>query len=124
MSHDWWDANITPLNTINFYNHTVEVVGSLEETQEFCRLFLMPGVGHGSRGDGPGNFDTLAVLQEWVEHHKAPRQVIASKVDEEGNVVQTRPLCPYPQVAIYKGRGDTNDTANFVCANPERKQVR
>jgi feruloyl esterase len=36
----------------------------------------------------------------------------------EGKVAMTRPLCPHPQVARYKGRGDTNDAASFECAAP------
>jgi feruloyl esterase len=35
-------------------------------------------------------------------------------------VIETRPLCAYPQEAKYKGSGDTNDAANFVCAAPEK----
>lgn len=117
LAHGWWDANIIPINSINFYEHTVEVVGSLEETQEFFRLFMMPGCGHGP-GVGPSEYDNLAIIQAWVETGVAPDQIIASK-SEEGVVTMTRPLCPYPQVAIYKGTGDTNDAANFYCGNPE-----
>ena len=32
--------------------------------------------------------------------------------------VMTRPLCAYPTIAKYKGSGDSNDAANFTCAQP------
>ena len=35
--------------------------------------------------------------------------------DKPGNIAFQRPLCPYPQVARYKGSGSTSDEANFVC---------
>src|SRR5215469_12100142 len=61
-------------------------------------------------------------LENWVEKGEAPGTVIASKADGFGpaaKVRMTRPLCAYPQVAKYKGSGDTNDAANFVCATPK-----
>ena len=47
----------------------------------------------------------------------APGQMVASHVTNN-RVDMTRPLCPYPQVATYKGTGSTNDAANFVCKAP------
>jgi feruloyl esterase len=62
-------------------------------------------------------------LEQWVEKGTAPGEVIATKYIEGNSakgVQMTRPLCPYPQIAKYKGTGDTNDYANFVCeAAPE-----
>ncbi len=59
-------------------------------------------------------FDMLGVIRRWVERGEAPKAVIASRV-ERGKVVRTRPLCPYPQVAAYRGKGSTDDARNFVC---------
>jgi len=53
-------------------------------------------------------------MRRWVEQGQAPNEVIASRV-ENGKVVRTRPLCPYPQIATYKGSGSTDDAKNFVC---------
>jgi feruloyl esterase len=116
--HGWSDQNIAPRNTINYYNNVVAEIGSEAETQEFLRLFLAPGVGHCRGGEGPDTFDALAALEQWVENGIAPDMIIASKV-KDGKVVFTRPLCPYPQVAQYKGTGSTDDATNFVCVNPE-----
>jgi feruloyl esterase len=53
-----------------------------------------------------------------VEKGAAPSAFIASKfaADDKQHPTMTRPLCAYPQAAKYKGSGDTNDAANFVCA--------
>lgn len=58
-----------------------------------------------------------ASLERWVDKGKAPGVIIASKYEghDRSQEKMTRPLCPYPQAAKYKGTGDTNDTASFVC---------
>ena len=75
---------------------------------------MVPGMGHCGGGDGPGNFDMLTALEQWVENNKAPDQIVASRI-ANGKTERTRPLCPYPQAATYKGTGSTDDAANFVC---------
>jgi feruloyl esterase len=86
--------------------------------EDFARLFMVPGMQHCSGGPGPDTFDSLGALEQWVEHHKAPEKMIASHLTN-GVVDRTRPLCVYPQVAQYKGKGDTNDAKNFACVNPQ-----
>jgi hypothetical protein len=39
-------------------------------------------------------------------------------LDPKIPVAFTRPVYPYPVRAIYKGRGDPNDAANFVPVVP------
>jgi len=78
---------------------------------------MVPGMAHCGGGDGTSNFDMLAALEQWKEQGKVPDQVPASRT-REGKVDRTRPLCPYPQVAKYKGTGNTDDAASFVCAAP------
>lgn len=118
MYHGWADQNIAPRNSINYYNIVIADQGSEAKTQEFLRLFMVPGMNHCSGGAGPDTFDSLTALSQWVEKGTAPDQIPASKVTA-GKTVYTRPLCPYPQVATYKGSGDINDAANFACANPK-----
>ncbi len=83
------------------------------------RLFMIPGMGHCGGGDGPNVVDMLSVIDTWVTEGKAPDKIIAStpaKNPMNPNQKQmTRPICPYPQVAVYKGSGSTDDAANFVC---------
>ena len=92
-----------------------EPAAGLAEVQEFFRLFMVPGMGHCRGGPGPNQFDALSALETWVEDGVAPEQIVASKV-EDGDVVRSRPLCPFPQVAEWTGSGSTDDAANFVCA--------
>ena len=75
-------------------------------------------MGHCRGGPGPDRFDALAALEAWVEEGRAPARIVASKV-EDGEVVRTRPLCPYPQVARWSGTGSTDDAANFRCVTPD-----
>ena len=131
--HGWKDQNISPLNSIVFYSQVVAKVAgypygfpsaiteqspiykaALQKTQNFARLFMVPGMQHCNGGPGPNTFDYLTALEQWVEHGVAPDQMIASH-STGGVVDRTRPLCPYPKVANYIGTGSMNDAANFVC---------
>jgi feruloyl esterase len=84
---------------------------------DFARLFMMPGVAHCGGGIGPDRVDAVTAVIDWVEKNKAPDSLLATKVTN-GQVARTRPLCPYPQVARYKGQGSIDDAANFSCAAP------
>jgi feruloyl esterase len=86
-------------------------------TLDWLRLFMAPGMGHCRGGQGPNTFDAVGALEDWVENGNAPDQIIASHATD-GKVDRTRPLCPYPQVARYKGTGSMDDAANFVCQMP------
>jgi feruloyl esterase len=113
--HGWADPQIAPANSVRYYKKVLDTMGGTEKVQSFYRLFMVPGMAHCGGGDGTSDFDMLAALEQWKEHGKAPAQVPASRV-RDGKVDRTRPLCPYPQVAKYKGTGSTDDAANFVCA--------
>ena len=123
MYQSWADAATTPLKTIDFYENVELAVGSRDETQEFFRLFMIPGMGHCGIGEGPGidgsdDFDPLTALELWVEMGEAPESILTTKYDDDGNVLWTRPVCPYPQRAIYSGQGDIHDAANYSCGEP------
>jgi len=115
--HGWADPAISAYGTIDYYDRMTKAVGGAQQAESFARLYLVPGMHHCSGGPGPNTFDMLPVLEAWVERGVAPAQVIASHVTNR-QVDRTRPLCPYPQVAVYKGVGSTNDAANFVCKAP------
>lgn len=114
IMYDGWNAddNIA-LNSVNYYNSVSKVFGA-KQTDEFLRLFMAPGMGHCGGGSGPNTFDALTALEQWVEQNKAPEKIVASH-STNGVVDRTRPLCPYPQLAQYKGTGSIDDAANFVC---------
>ena len=130
--HGWNDPAISPLNSINYYNRVQQQMGA-EKTQSFMRLYMIPGMGHCSGGPGPNSFGqsghttakgpaqgVYAALEQWVEKGTAPGEIVAAKYIDDAKakgVKMTRPLCAYPQVARYKGTGDTNDSASFVCSS-------
>ena len=93
-------------------------MGGVAETQTFYRLFMAPGMGHCGGGEGPNTFDMMSPLEQWVETGVAPDRIIASR-GASSAVVRTRPLCPYPQVARYKGTGSMDEAANFACVAQE-----
>jgi feruloyl esterase len=116
LYHGWLDQNIAPRNTIQYFESVQKTMGGPRKTEDFVRLFMVPGMAHCSGGPGPNTLDALASLEQWVEKKKAPDQIIATH-STNGKVDRSRPLCPYPQVAKYKGAGSTDDAANFVCSS-------
>jgi feruloyl esterase len=117
LYHGWNDQLIAPGNSINYYTGVVNALGGEDKTRDSVRLFMMPGVNHCAGGDGPSNFDQLGVMEQWMEQKTTPEKIVASHVTA-GAVDRTRPLCPYPQVAVYSGTGDTNKAENFSCKKP------
>jgi feruloyl esterase len=114
MYHGWSDMLIAPRNSVNYYTRAVAASGGAAVVTDSIRLFMTPGMGHCAGGNGPSNFDRLPVMERWVEQKIAPDRIVAAHL-AAGAVDRTRPLCPYPQVAIYTGIGSTDDAANFVC---------
>ncbi len=123
MYQSWADPAATPWKTIDFYESVEQNVGSRELTQQFFRLFMIPGMDHCGMQEGPGidrrdEFDPLTALEKWVEMGEPPESILTMKYDGDGNVLWTRPICPYPQRAIYKGSGDIHDASNYECIEP------
>jgi feruloyl esterase len=114
MYHGWADTLIAPENSINYFMSVEKASGGAAAVQDSIRLFMVPGMGHCVGGDGPSNFDKLGPLEQWVEKRTAPGRLVATHL-AGGSVDRSRPLCPYPQTAVYSGTGSTNDAANFVC---------
>ena len=112
--HGWEDQNIPPRSSVNYYVRLLNAMGT-QQADSAVRLYMVPGMGHCGGGDGPNVFDMVAVLEQWREQGQAPAGVLASKL-HEGHAIRTRPLCPYPQVARYKGSGSIDKAENFSCA--------
>ena len=112
LAHGWADPALNPLSTIAYY----ERVQARDPTlREYARLFMMPGVLHCGGGRGPDQVDWFRAIADWVERGVGPERLIARKIDRNGRVLNTRPLCPYPARAVYDGRGATTDAATFTC---------
>jgi feruloyl esterase len=116
MYHGWNDQLIQAGNSIDYYTSVVRTMGA-PEADDVLRLFMAPGMLHCAGGVGPNTFDALGALEQWVEHGTKPARIVASHTTN-GVVDRTRPLCPYPQVAVYNGSGSIDDAANFSCKNP------
>ena len=130
LYHGWDDPAISPWSTIAYYQSVRKQMGA-EKADGFVQLYMVPGMEHCAGGPGPASFGQLGlpeakgsgsgmlpVLEEWVEKGTPAKEIVAAKFEGAGKtaaVKMTRPLCPYPQVATYKGTGSTDDAANFVC---------
>jgi feruloyl esterase len=112
--HGWSDPQISPGNSTQYYMRVLEALGGASAVQRAYRLFMAPGMAHCAGGEGPNTFDMLTALEQWVEHGQTPDRIVASHATD-GRVDRTRPLCPYPQVAVYGGTGSTDEAANFSC---------
>ena len=140
MYHGYADPFVTPLGSLDYYTAMVGAnghgLGAVKQTQSFARLFMAPGVTHCGGGpganvfNGPDNLggpedsdhDVFLALRQWVEEGMAPKRIIGTKYvgDNPANgIAFTRPMCPYPQLAQYRGSGATTDAANFVCVGDE-----
>jgi feruloyl esterase len=117
--HGWSDPDITPLNSVNYYESVAKAMAhngnhGFRDTREFYRLFMVPGMQHCAGGPGATNFNALAALDEWVDKGVVPEKIIASHMTN-GRADRTRPLCAYPYEAQWKGSGSTDQAENFAC---------
>jgi len=132
LYHGWNDPAIPALNTVNYYQNVIAKMGR-PAADSFTRLYMVPGMQHCGGGPGPENFgealdatstdpqrNIRITLENWVEKGTAPSSFVVSKAAGGNSPEITRPLCPYPQSAKYKGTGDPNKVENFTCANPKK----
>ena len=109
VSDPWFSA----WDTWDYWLRAAETNG--ERWDDASRFYMVPGMGHCRGGDAFDQFDMLDAVVKWVEEDKKPQAIIASKDDP---VAATRPLCPFPSYARYKG-GDETKAESFVCAEPQ-----
>ena len=112
----WSDLALTPLGTINYYE---ELEARDNDVRDYARLYMLPGVLHCANGPGPDQVDWVEAIRTWVEDGQAPDRLVASKRNQDGQIALTRPVCPYPEIAVYDGSGDSNNESSFTCTIPE-----
>jgi feruloyl esterase len=123
MYHGWSDSLITPALTLDEWGRMRAQMGGVK-VDSFARLFMVPGMDHCGGGSGTSTFQLMTTLADWVEKGVAPDSTtaantpIASRAAATGVTARTRPLCPYPKVATYKGTGSIDDAASFTCTSP------
>lgn len=110
MYHGWNDPALSAFETIKHYQ---EAEQKDKNIQSSIRLFLLPGVLHCGGGPGPDGVDWVKLIRDWVENDKAPERLVLTK-KEKDKVVMTRPVFPFPKVAVYSGQGDPNREKNFI----------
>lgn len=137
--HGWSDPLIFPRGSIQYFERVLAANGGAKRVGEFYRLFMVPGMSHCFGGAGAVNFgqsglvpaepdpehDALIALERWVESGIAPQALIAStdpqplhaREDPTHSAAFSRPLCPYPQTAVYDGHGNPDIAASFRCAD-------
>lgn len=118
--HGWADGAIAGTSSVGYYERVVKFMGGRQQTEDFFRLFLIPGVHHGGGGPGLTEFDSLTALENWVERRQAPEKLIASR-SSNGIVERSRPVYPYPILAHYSGSGDPKKADGFVPFDPSKQ---
>ena len=109
MYHGLSDPWFSPMDTVDYFER---VARDNANAGDASRLYLVPGMGHCGGGPSLDRFDLLTALVDWVETDQAPTSVTATGATFPG---RSRPLCPYPLHAHYKGKGDTEAAESFEC---------
>jgi len=137
MYAGWADEVINPVGSYSYYETVERVIGNRKDTQDFFRLFMIPGEAHIPGGVGAESINYLYALEDWVEKGKAPDVLIGRKLKtikrmlgpiilEEDmradNYLYSRPQYPYPIQGRYTGKGDPDDAASFAAWDPASQQ--
>jgi feruloyl esterase len=127
MWHNFSDERLTPYMSINWYNRLARSHGGFANVQKQVRLFMLPGTAHCSIvGSAPNSFDPITALENWVEKGQAPESLPAWVADRQftpgapkalalKTPNYTMPLCKYPEMARYNGKGDMQDAKSWSC---------
>ncbi|MDX2222590.1 MAG: tannase/feruloyl esterase family alpha/beta hydrolase, partial [Rhodospirillaceae bacterium] len=130
----WADQSVVPLNVIDYYELVERTMGGRAQTQDFFRLFMVPGMNHCRGGAGADAIDYIGSIEAWVEQGKAPDMMLGHRVTPAaeakyratnyafplpaGEVAFTRPHFPYPMQYRYGGSGADTDAANYGAVTP------
>jgi Tannase and feruloyl esterase len=125
MWHGTSDPAIRWTQSLDYYRRVATYFGdgkaNFDRLQSWFRYYHAPGVAHCGGGTGPQPVAMFDDLVNWVEKNVEPTRILAK--GGTGNAERSRPLCPWPKTAIYRGSGSTDDAKNFFCggdldANP------
>lgn len=127
LSHGWSDGLIPATNALRFHDGLLPTLTDAQAQGQY-RLFMAPGMDHCAGGEGPSQFDTLGVIDQWATTGKAPERIIATRPATSAGMPgapaapprapMSRPLCPYPQYARYNGTGNPAEAGSFSCVGP------
>jgi len=111
----WADPAISPVGTIAYYQAVQNAMGGAAATGTFARLFMLPGVSHCGGGDGPDTFDALTAVTNWVTTGHAPNSLLTSSVNTSGATTATRPVYPYPLMAVDSTGGPVSQASSYTA---------
>ncbi|HET6502918.1 MAG TPA: tannase/feruloyl esterase family alpha/beta hydrolase [Amycolatopsis sp.] len=111
----WADPAISPIGTVAYYQAVQNALGGAAATSQFARLFMLPGVSHCGGGQGPDSFDALTAITNWVGKGQAPTSLLTSTVDTSGKTTATRPVYPYPAMAVDTTGGPTDQAGSYTA---------
>ncbi|MBO9575706.1 MAG: tannase/feruloyl esterase family alpha/beta hydrolase [Sphingobium sp.] len=126
LSHGWTDGLIPASNTVKFYGDLQKIAPKAVQAKQL-RLFMVPGMDHCGGGEGPSSYDTLGTIDAWASTGTPPERIVASRGGAAAGgppgapgapalPPMSRPLCPFPQLATWDGKGDKANAASFSCA--------
>jgi len=118
----WADTALNPQMGLDYYDKVAGRLG-LAATQDFYRLFLIPGVAHCGGGYGPNEIDAMTDLIAWVEAGVAPARLPARRGASDGARAYNRSYCPYPAATRYEGSGDPEDPRSYACVAPSGRSA-
>ncbi len=127
LYHGWNDETLTPASSLDYYAEQADLLGGRDVLDPFFRLFMVPGMRHCGSGPGADTVDFLSAIESWTEGEAAPERLTAYKIEQSvpnfvrrpwfpedlSKVMFSRPLFPYPGVAIYDGSGPPDSEASF-----------
>ncbi|MFD5257327.1 tannase/feruloyl esterase family alpha/beta hydrolase [Streptomyces bobili] len=112
--HGLGDQHIPAVGTLAYYKAVQKVMGGEKATNDFARLFLLPGVAHCGGGQGPNTLDALTAIVDWVTKGEAPDSLLTKSVDSSGTVTSARPAYPFPYVAKNTTGGSADDPSSYT----------
>ncbi|MCB1688300.1 MAG: tannase/feruloyl esterase family alpha/beta hydrolase [Halioglobus sp.] len=130
--HNMSDQVLTPYMSVNYYKRLAKQYGGYEKLQDNVRLFALPGTPHCSMGGiGPNSFDALSAIENWVENGEAPDALVATlhpanafgMLDFSKPAGRTMPLCKFPVMARYSGKGDVDSAENWSCPGDDTRML-
>ena len=127
LYHGWTDETLTPASSLDYYANQTEILGGHDAVHPFFRMFMIPGMRHCGSGPGADSVDYLTAIEAWTDDDAAPEGLISHKLDQStpnfvrrprfpvdpSTVLFSRPVFPYPDVAIYDGKGPVEEAGSF-----------
>jgi Tannase and feruloyl esterase len=114
----WTDTGTSPYGALNYWDAVRRSMGQ-EDENEFVKLYMIPGVFHCAGGpEGGARVDFFDPLMQWVENGVAPAGVTVTYLPSATTAARTRPVFPFPTLALYTGQGDVNSASNYVATQP------